>query len=68
MKYVTKMGDTWSSIAYTHYGNEYLFPLLLQANPKYQDYLVLPANVEIDVPTAAEQDTSPQPSWMSDAL
>lgn len=50
--YTTVSGDTWDGIAYRELGSEYLFPQIMDANPKYIEYMVFPAGIELVIPEA----------------
>ena len=43
-------GETWDYIAKKYYGDERFMDILLNANPKYRNYLILPAYLEIIIP------------------
>lgn len=49
-KYTTIQGDTWDLIAYKLWQSEYLFPLLMEANPKHIDTVIFPGGVVLNVP------------------
>ncbi|MEK4883676.1 phage tail protein [Bacillus sp. FSL W8-0223] len=48
--YTTVLGDTFDKIALEQLGNEYLFPLLLRANPKYRNVIIFSAGVTLVIP------------------
>jgi len=66
MSYVTQLGDTWDGIAYKVYGNERLFPLLIDANPEHFDTVIFSAGVTLAVPSAPPNVSSSLPPWKRD--
>ena len=64
--YESVQGDTWDALAYDFYGSGNLTYLLLRANPKYHDLIVLPAGLEIIVPQLPKGKRGsgkPKPPW-----
>lgn len=61
--YRTIQGDTWDGIAIKVYGDEVYMSDLLKANPAYNDYYRLPANLQIVLPEIAVKSTSVLPPW-----
>ena len=61
--YTTAMGDTWDSIAYKVYGNEYLIDELMAANPGCRGTLRFGAGVEIICPDITIAVSSSLPPW-----
>ena len=46
----TSYGETWDVISLKYYGTEKLMHLIIQANPQYADYSVLPDGLVLKVP------------------
>lgn len=68
--YVTVSGDTWDKIALEQLGSEYLFPLLLAANPKYRLTITFTSGIEITIPEFEIEETyeSQRPAWLDEDL
>ena len=67
LKYISSQGDTWDLIAFNHYGltqKEFMMSSLLDANPDYVKLVILPANLEINIPDAVIPDTINLPPWL----
>ena len=65
-RYRTSQGDTWDLIAlrmYPDLGGEKLMDVLLAANTEYQDYVILPANLVLEVPDVAVPIVTTLPPW-----
>ena len=56
-------GDMWDTIALRMYGSEPLMHVLIDANPKYRDIAVFPANCELRVPEASKEVRITSPPW-----
>ncbi len=69
-RYVTVSGDTWDKIAYEQLGSEYLFPLLLAANPKYRLTIHFTSGIEITIPDFDLEETyeHQRPAWLDEDL
>jgi nucleoid-associated protein YgaU len=50
MIYIAKEGDTWDSIAYRAYKDEFLFPAILEANRQFSDVVLFTGGEQIQVP------------------
>lgn len=50
MKYVAVQGDTWDSIAYKAFGDEFMFPQIMDANRDYYDVVIFEGGESIDIP------------------
>lgn len=61
--YTTVQGDMWDSIAYKLYGSESGLNALLEANPAYMDYVVLPGGLTLKVPEYTKPTTNRLPPW-----
>lgn len=48
--YTTSAGDSWDSIAFSLWGDEFLMSRLLAANPEYSGVVVFDAGVILNVP------------------
>jgi len=46
----SKLGDTWDLLSKLLYGDERFAYLLLKANPKHMNYVILPSGLDIVVP------------------
>ncbi|MGG4470031.1 phage tail protein [Paenibacillus alvei] len=68
--YVTVSGDTWDKIALEQMGSEYLFPLLLSANPQYRLTIIFSSEVEITIPDFELEDMYEyqRPIWLDEDL
>jgi len=68
--YVTVSGDTWDKIALEQMGSEYLFPLLLAANPQYRLTIIFSSEVEITIPNFELEDMYEyqRPIWLDEDL
>ncbi|MCE4048020.1 phage tail protein [Bacillus sp. Au-Bac7] len=68
--YVTVSGDTWDKIALEQMGSEYLFPLLLAANPQYRLTIMFSSEVEITIPNFELEDMYEyqRPIWLDEDL
>lgn len=65
--YTSASGDTWDFIAYMFYGltgKEFMMSLLLEANPDFLHYVILPPNLSIVIPDAVIPDTTNLPPWL----
>ena len=61
--YTTIQGDMWDTIAYKVYGSESGMNTLLEANQEYDDVVVFPANVVLQVPEYTSTETFNLPPW-----
>lgn len=50
MKYICTQGDTWDSIAFKVYGDEFLFPQIMEANRGYSEYVMFNGGESIAIP------------------
>ena len=65
--YLTKDGDRWDLLAWEFYGDPYLYPVLLDANPELRGLSVLPAGKILKVPVLYIDETSEvSPPWQKD--
>lgn len=62
--YVTVLGDTFDKIALDQFGSEYLFPLLLKANPMHRNTLIFSAGIKLIIPEVKNEDYPNLPQWM----
>jgi hypothetical protein len=65
--YTTVLGDTFDKIAFEEMGSEYLFPLLLKANPNHRNTLVFSAGVELNIPVIEIDEYPNLPEWMAES-
>lgn len=49
--YTAVNGDTWDSISYKIYGDEFVFEQVLAANPDLQDYIAFDGGEKVNLPT-----------------
>nr|UVX40298.1 MAG: baseplate wedge protein [Bacteriophage sp.] len=62
-KYKTIQGDTWDLIAFNQLGGEQYTHRLIEANFKYRDYVIFPANIELDLPEIETPVSTIVPPW-----
>jgi len=46
----TIRGETWDILAKRYYGSEKLMHVIIQANPNYSHYEVLPSGIDLVIP------------------
>ncbi|MNP55752.1 Phage Tail Protein X [compost metagenome] len=63
MIYKSVQGDTWDSIAFKLYGDEYLMTLLISANPKLAQTVIFSGNVAVTVPDKPADVSDTLPPW-----
>lgn len=66
--YLSSQGDTWDYIAFKHYSltrREFMMSDLLNSNPQFCHYVILPANLTILIPDPVIPDSSKLPPWVS---
>ena len=64
--YKTIQGDTWDIVAKKLLGSEMYMSDLIRVNPDYQEYVIFPAGVELNVPKVEQttaQEESMLPPW-----
>jgi len=69
LEYITKDGDRWDLIAYRMYGDPYLYPVLLSANPELRALTLLPGGKKVKVPilyVPEEGEEEVNPPWQRD--
>ena len=59
----TVEGETWDLISKRYYGDEKLMHKLLEANPEYRGFFVLPAGLELIIPEIDVKTLSELPPW-----
>lgn len=62
-RYTTIQGDTWDSIAFKIYGDEYKVQLLMEANREYMDIFVFSGGLEIKCPDLTTLHIVGLPEW-----
>lgn len=63
-QYTTIQGDQWDYIAYKVYGDEKQgVNLLLNANQQYNDIVVFPAGITLEVPPLERKADNKLPPW-----
>lgn len=64
--YKTIQGDTWDILAKKLLGSEMYMSDLIRANPDYQEYVIFPAGIELNIPEVEQitaQEESMLPPW-----
>ncbi|MED1942141.1 tail protein X [Cytobacillus firmus] len=64
--YTTKSGDMFDKIALAQLGSEYLFPLLLKANPEHRNTIRFSAGIVLNIPEIQQEDYPNLPEWLAD--
>lgn len=64
-KYTTQEGDTFDSISLDFYDDEKYASSIMQRNPDYINYLVLPADIELTIPVLEDQAQETLPPWQN---
>lgn len=62
-RYTTIQGDTWDSIAFKIYGDEYKVQLLMEANREYMDIFVFSGGLELKCPELTPAQIIGLPEW-----
>lgn len=62
-RYRTIQGDRWDNISSQFRNNPYDYVDIIQANPSYQGYFVLPAGITLSVPIKEPVRTKILPPW-----
>ena len=62
-KYITAQGDMWDTISLRFYGTEKLMHILIDANSKYRNIAVFPANCELVIPETPRSERVVFPPW-----
>ena len=62
-RYTTIQGDTWDSIAFKIYGDEYKVQLLMEANREYMDIFVFSGGLELKCPELTLVQIVGLPEW-----
>ncbi|MCT8975491.1 phage tail protein [Clostridium sp. CX1] len=66
-KYITIQGDTWDKIAHDTLGNEYLFPLLIEANKQYRKIVIFPGGITLTIPEGIDTaEYTERPKWLGE--
>jgi len=64
MEYITSEGQAWDQIAKEVWGREHLLNLLMEANPEYLHYSILPAGLKLKIPEiTVEKEEVGNPPW-----
>ncbi len=62
--YITKLGDTFDSIAFTQLGDEKYTKELMEANPGYLDVVIFTGGLSLVIPEVKRMDTAGNtPPW-----
>lgn len=61
--YVTKLGDTWDTVAYEALGNEMYMDALIKENLEHKDIFIFPAGVVLSLPEIEEEEPDSMPPW-----
>lgn len=62
-EYVTKSGDMWDSCAKEIYGSEKYVRELIESNPEYHEYGILPAGIRLFAPDIKPEVSATLPKW-----
>jgi len=65
-KCITTQGDTWDVISLKFYKDEKYMHLILEVNPKYNDVVIFPANIVLNVPDIVQKTKTKLPVWRKD--
>lgn len=63
IEYETDAGDTFDIIALNFYNNEFKSHIIMEANPQYDDLIIMPAGLLIKVPIIDEDPSETLPPW-----
>ena len=64
MRYITKQGDMWDSIAYSQLGDTAYTDTIMSINSKYHDVYIFSAGVDLELPDISTTSTSDTlPPW-----
>jgi len=61
--YTTTQGDMWDSIAYNQMGNEKYMHLIIEANSRYNQTVIFPANIVLTIPDVPVLVSTNLPPW-----
>ena len=61
--YITTQGDMWDTISLRVYGTEKLMHVLIEANHRYRNISIFPANIELAVPDVSLRENVTFPPW-----
>lgn len=50
MIYIASSGDTWDSIAYKAFEDEFMFPQIMESNRKYYDIVIFEGGEQLVIP------------------
>lgn len=64
MIYKTVAGDTFDKIALDFYNDEFKAHFIMQANPNYINYVILPQDINLNIPEIEELPSTNLPPWM----
>lgn len=62
-EYETVQNDTFDIIALSFYGNENYATEIMQANPLYVPYIILPSGITLKIPIIEAPAASTLPPW-----
>lgn len=63
MRYTTKSGDMWDSIAYQQLGSVKYVNLLMRENLQYRKYYVFPSGIVLTLPEIPRGVSAAMPPW-----
>ena len=55
LTYLVKEGDRWDTISAIFYGDPYLYPLIIQANPQFLGKPYPPVGAKLQIPIIEEE-------------
>ena len=62
--YITTEGQAWDQIAKEVFGKEHLLSILMEANPEYLNYSLLPGGLKLRIPELPPQKKEVEaPPW-----
>lgn len=68
MKYIAVNGDTWDSISYKAFGDEFQFAQIMEANREYSDVVIFVGGESVTIPDQiVVEDTVISSPWQTGA-
>lgn len=61
--YIAKLGDTWDSISFKFYEDEFRIELLMNANKNLMHIFVFGGGEKINIPALPESENISLPDW-----
>lgn len=63
IEYETDDGDTFDILALNFYNNEFKSHLIMEANPQFNDIIIMPAGLNLKIPIIDENPAESLPPW-----